>query len=528
MTVAYQHVDYAAKLPVWQRCRDVAAGSDAVHAAGSLYLPQLKDQDNVDYDNYKTRAVFYNATWRTIVGLQGMLFRKPPVVTVPTTVTTMLDDVTQAGQPLQIFALEAAEELLITGRLGLFVDYPVVDTTATTAADAKALNIRPLMKSYKAESITNWKTRQYKNQTVLSLVVLMEKACLPGDDEFENVYETQYRVLDLVDIEDDAGKVTTTYRVRVMKVMEIAGVVTDVVLSTAIPVLDGKALDFIPFYFIGVDDMSWDIDNPPLVDLVDVNLSHYRTTADYEHGCHFTGLPTPVITGYVPAEPGSKLYIGSTAAWMFPNPMAKASYLEFTGQGLQVLENNLEAKEMRMAVLGARMLEVQGKGVESADTAAIHRAGEQSMLTSMGETISLGIQKALKVFCQFANADDSGVTFKLNDDFFPMPMDALTLTALIAGWQNSAYSFETLHDNLKQADIVSLDSTAQEELAKIKANPPPTAMAAGGNGAPTTPGNQNNGTRTEGVVKGKKPKVKTGVGNADGTNKTITQLQNTK
>jgi hypothetical protein len=504
-----------------------------VHDAGSLYLPQLKDQDNVDYDNYKTRAVFYNATWRTIVGLQGMLFRKPPVTIAPPTVTTMLEDITQAGQPLQIFALEAAEELLITGRLGLFVDYPVVNTALTTKADAIAQNIRPLMKSYIAESIINWKTRQYKNKTVLCLVVLRETEALAGDDEFESVFETRYRVLDLVDIIDPvSGLTTTTYRVRIMKVEEEQGenggvVKRDVVLDTAVPLLDGKELDFIPFYFIGVDDMSWNVDNPPLVDLVDMNLSHYRTTADYEHGCHFTGLPTPVISGYVPQDPGSKLYIGSTAAWMFPNPQAKAAYLEFTGQGLQVLENNLEKKEARMAVLGARMLEVQGKGVETADTAAIHRAGEQSMLSSMAQTISLGIEKALKVFCQFANADSTNVSFKLNDDFFPMPMDALTLTALIAGWQNSAYSYKTLHDNLKQADIVPVDADAAQELADIKANPPPTAL--GGNGAPTTPGNQNNGTRTEGVVKGNKPKVKkSGVGNADGTNKTITQLQNTK
>jgi hypothetical protein len=36
------------------------------------------------------------------------------------------------------------------------------------------------------------------------------------------------------------------------------------------------------------------IDEPPLIDLVDKNVAHYQVNADYRHGLHFTGLPTPV------------------------------------------------------------------------------------------------------------------------------------------------------------------------------------------------------------------------------------------
>lgn len=507
MTVAYQHPEYQSMSSKWRRCRDAAAGSDAVHNAGPAYLPQLRDQDNVDYDNYKSRATFYNATWRTIVGLQGMLFRKPPVVIVPPSVVPMLEDVTQAGQPLHVFALEAAEELLTSGRLGIFVDYPVVDTSTTTAADALNQNIRPLLKSYKAESIINWRTRQYKNQTVLSLIVIVEEN-LVKVDEFEDESKTQYRVLDLVDTFSPSGELITVYRVRIMEVREEAGILVDVTLSEVVPIMNGAPLDFIPFYFIGVDDMSWEIDNPPLIDLVDMNLSHYRTTADFEHGCHFTGLPTPVISGYTPLTEGGKLYIGSSSAWIFPNSEAKATYLEFKGEGLGCLEKNLAQKEIRMAILGARMLEVQGKGVESADSAAIHRTGEQSMLASAAQTISMGLEKALKTFCQFANTPSDGVKFNLNKDFFPIQVDALTLTALIAGWQNGAYSFNTLFENLKQGEIIDLEKTVEQEMAEMAANPAPLQSM------PTTLGNQ------PGVKKPKSPTSGTG------ENKTITQLQN--
>jgi hypothetical protein len=66
-------------------------------------------------------------------------------------------------------------------------------------------------------------------------------------------------------------------------------------------------------------------------------------SADYEHGCHFTGLPTPWIAGYQAADPEKPdtFYIGSTAAWTFGDPNAKCGYLEFSGGGLDFSERQL-------------------------------------------------------------------------------------------------------------------------------------------------------------------------------------------
>jgi hypothetical protein len=518
MAVDYKHPDYVEMAPKWNRCIMTAKGQDAVHEAGVAVLPALADQSPLEYENYKTRALFYNATWRTIVGLQGMIFRKPPDVTVGAVVQPMLDDVTLSGQSLHMFTLEVLEEALKVGRVGVFVDYPTVDTGTVTAADALRENHRPMLRSYCALSIINWKTRTYKNATVLAMVVLREMVNVPID-EFQDRQQEQFRVLDLIDVVlPRTGELMTMYRVRVIEQQrdEATGKLVDVVISTAYPIMNGKPLDFIPFQFIGVDDTSWEVDEPPLIDLVDTNLSHYRVTADYEHGCHFTGLPTPVISGYTPTQEGEKFYIGSMTAWVFPNAQAKASYLEFTGQGLSCLKENLEHKELMMAVLGARMLEAQPSGVESADTAAIHRGGEQSMLSSVAQAVSIGVQKSLAVFAKFANSADE-VKFSLNRDFFPIPMDALTLTAIIAGWQNQAYSYETMFEQLRKGEIVPTDGDATTEQAAIKANPPPVMDV------PTTPGNRAGNGPNQGASKGTNSKK-----GATSSNKTITQLQNSK
>jgi hypothetical protein len=277
--------------------------------------------------------------------------------------------------------------------------------------------------------------------------------------------------------------------------------------------VNGKVLNEIPFQFIGVDDVTWDVDEPPLIDLADLNLAHYRVSADYEHGCHFTGLPTPVISGYTVEKEGQSFMIGSMTAWVFPRPDAKASFLEFKGEGLGALEKNLARKEAQMAILGARMLEVQrGNGVESANTASIHRSGEQSMLASMGQAISIGLTKALKVFCRFAGADETEANIALNKDFFPAPMDALTITALIAAWQNSAISYETLIQNLQKGEVVDIQKTVEEEAAARAKNPPPLQQTDG-----TTPGNANATPHSASMAVGGK-----------GANPSSTQMQNGK
>jgi hypothetical protein len=468
MGVETTNPKYDKLAPKWQRCRDAAEGQDAVHEAGELYLPKLKDQEWDDYCAYKTRAGFFNATWRTIAGLQGMLFRKPPVVTVPASVTPLLDSITESAQPLQIFALEVVEECLTVGRAGILVDYPVVAEEGVTQADAILRNLRPTMSLYETETIVNWKEETLTSQKVLTRVILKEDRDAPDpDDEFVEKCETIYRVLDLFE-----GKYRTRLFVKVESSADSEQFAQEG--EDLFPKMNNQPLGFIPFYFLGVDDAEPCPDDPPLIDLVDVNLSHYRTNADYEHGCHFTGLPTGWISGHT-LEQGDKIYLGSQNMLVFPNPETKVGFLEFSGAGLKCLSENLERKERQMAVLGARMLETQKKATEATDTAKIHRAGEASMLASMAQSISISMQKALQVFSDWAGGSGD-VIFELNRDFFPANLDSSQLTALVASWQYGAISKETLFENLKQAEIVSDTKTFEEQETEI-ANAAPTLTA---------------------------------------------------
>jgi hypothetical protein len=458
MSVKAQHPKYKEALSKWERCKDAEDGQDAIHDKGVTYLPKLKDQDDESYKAYKTRANFFNATSRTIAGLTGLLLRKAPSIDVNPQVESLFENITSCGESLYDLTSEVVGEVLEVGRIGLLVDVPRAKAAGLTVADATTLNIRPFISTYDARCIINWRTKKINNISTLTLVVLQEDEEI-DKNEFEFECEPRFRVLDL---ENDK-----VYRQRLFKVNDKG---EDIVLEEFRPLMRGATLDYIPFVFINSDDLTPDICEPPLIDLVNINLAHYRVSADYEHGCHFTGLPTPIVSGYTPQSDTEKLYIGSTSAWVFPDSNAKASFLEFSGQGLTALENNMQAKQEQMAVLGARMIAVEKRAVEAAESLAIRQSGENSALVNMGLVISKGMQKILFIFSDWL-VNDTNVTFELNKDFVGTPLSAQDLTALIAAWQSGAISQETLFKNLKAGELYDDTDTFEDEQSKIDANP---------------------------------------------------------
>lgn len=478
MPVNSQAKAYTTMIDKWDRCRAVVSGQDAVHLAAQKYLPKLAGQTPVEYSAYVLRASFYNATWRTIAGLSGMMFRKPPKVEVPSAVKEMLLNIDGAGQPLSLFALDTAENALTVGRVGILVDYPEAPE-GITQADAILLNLRPSMKLYRAENIINW-TMDVVNNISVPVMIVLKECALAAIDEFSSKEEDRWRVLDLLPITNALDKSEQmVYRQRLFKKKGNQNISTQAVEfeqvgSDIYPKIANKFWEEIPFVMVGVDDTSFEVDDPPLIDLVDTNLSHYRVTADYEHGCHFTGAPTLLLTGFSEKKDAAgnslAVYVGGETAIVTDNDAANGKYIEFTGQGMGALEKNLDKKEKHMAVLGARMLEEQKRGVESAETVGIHRVGEQSMLSSVSISISLGITKALKWFTEWAGADSSDVLFEINRDFYPPGMTPQMLTALIGGWQagTPGLSDQGIFTILKDAELVDEDVTLDEEQARIQ------------------------------------------------------------
>jgi hypothetical protein len=339
------------------------------------------------------------------------------------------------------------------GRVGVLIEYPQSSTDGMTLAQVQEMNIRPYFHTYKVEAIRNWKIERINNKAMLSQVRLHEIVD-ESVDEFETKEVEQLRVLDL-----DEGR----YRVRLYRKVKDKWVEYQ---EPFYPLRNGSFMNEIPFVVFSADGLSFDVKKPPLMGLVNINLAHYLTTAIKERAEFFTGAPQPVIVGITSQEADGGLGIGSTTAWAFSNPDAKAFYLEFSGKGLGSLRESLKDKEQMMASLGAQMLVPETRRNESTETAAMRHMGENSILSNIAQTLSEGINKCLEFAAEWMGVVPAEI--ELNRDFMPTPMTPQMLKELVASWQMGAISSMTLFENLKDGEIIRSDKEFDEEQDEIQ------------------------------------------------------------
>jgi hypothetical protein len=444
--------------PIWKKCRDAIDGQEWVHEGGETYLPSPSESwSNKFYNSYKLRATYFNACGRTLDGMTGLIFRKKPELVYPAALEPIINDIDMAGSDLMAFAEQLVDELGRVSRVGILIDYPSTQTIGLTVAEAQTLGLRPYATIYKTESILDWRYERINNKQMLSMVKLKE--CKEVQvDEFEYKSVDLIRVLDLFE-----GR----YRVRVYEKKE-SGYVQ--VGNDLFPLMNNAPIREIPFIFDSVNGLDSDIKKPLLLDLVNLNISHYRYDACYTHGLLFTGLPTPVFFGVI-LDDNDKINLGSTEALTFSNPDGHAEYLEFKGQGLQELREGLSKKEQQMASLGSRMLSPEKRAVESGEAAAIHRSAENAVLASLAHSASSALTRTLQWLAMWARASEE-VSVTLNTDFMPKEMDANMFRELTNAYLTGAISYNTYFFKLKEGEVIREEVQEEEEQDRLETREP--------------------------------------------------------
>jgi len=494
------HPDYDANLPAWLRARDVFAGEDAVKAASEKYLPRLDCQDDKEYLAYKKRATFFNASARTADGFVGLIFRRDPTFKLPDAgngvgdaLLEFVEDADMLGTSLSAFSKKLVTEIINVGRAGTLIDW-------NEEAEQRAYAV-----AYSAEDIINWHTERVNGRNVLTLLVLKETCQTPADeaDPFVTEEIQQLRVLKLVPPQGatDNAKADWSYIVEIwqfladgqdISVASKRGKKKWKLTDTITPLRLGKPLPLIPFVFHGPRHSLPEIDKVPLDDIIAVNLDHYRLSADYKHGMHYTALPTAWVSGF---DKNASLRIGSSTAWVAEAPGATAGYLEFHGQGLSTFERAMDRDEQLMAVLGTRMLESRKRVGETAAAIELRQSGENSILNTVSLSVSSSLTQVLRWVYWWNSTepipDAIGpdlVLVTLNTDFSITGMSALEITALVAAWQAGAISQATMLDLFRAGEVIAPGRTNDEEINLLATQKQPTKPVAV---TPTVPGDVN-------------------------------------
>lgn len=455
-----KHSQYVALSDRWARCRDSAEGEDAIKRRGTKYLPPLDSHKkeaatggiSPRYEEYKLRALYYNAVGRTVTGLSGAIFQKAPALDINKVIEEHVKDVTLTDQPVDIFAMMATREYLTTGRFGILVDMST--ELATTP--------RPYWVLYSAENIINWKFKNLGGDKELSLVVLRETVEEQNeDDEFDITPREQYRVLRL----SDDGIYTQQLYTKQSTGPNLLGVSASNEFEPQeilIPTRKGAPLNFIPF------SLPWEVSLPPLLDLASVNLSHYRGSADLKHGLHFTALPTPWVSGVT--DTSGPLSIGSGVAWSLEKE-GKAGMLEFSGQGLGAIREDMIEMQKMMATLGARLLEEAPRYSETATGVSMRHGSDYASLRMIAQIVEAQVSYALKIHTWWLTSEPLVTNvpdkIELNKVFFESSVTADELRALLMALQESGISFKTFYERLANTGWTREGVDSEEELADI-------------------------------------------------------------
>ena len=356
----------------------------------------------------------------------------------------------------------AIDEVLLVGRFGVLADFPELETGDLSQAEYEQLGARPKAALYETQDILSLTYGKRGTATVLTQVRLKESVeTISREDEFKSEETEQIRVLELL----DAG-----YQQRLFQKDEDGKWAA---VKTIIPKMKGKQLQHIPFEVFTPDSNPMKIAKPPILGLAEANIDHYRLDADYKHGLHFTALPTPVFPGLSTSDLKDEngdiqpIKMGSGEAVLIPDPQAKSMMLEFTGAGLKEIASAIQDKKQEMATLGARMISQDKRMAEAAETAQIHRQGENSVLAGVAKSVSASLQRV----CQWM-LDWAGITgdlsIELNTDFLPASMTSQQLTALTAAVQGGQISYDVFFYNLQKGEIIQEGRTLEDEREAIE------------------------------------------------------------
>ena len=417
--VTFQHPEYVKNLPLWEQVDDVCKGQKSVKDKKEVYLPRNNPQDHSQeakgfYDSYLKRAVFYGVTGKTLGSLVGAAFAKDPNFKCPAELEHLKRNANGAGLSLYQLSQSTLRHTLKHYRSALYVDFPDV-APSRNRAEEKAKQAYPMIHLLSAKVVINWDTITVGNQTKLNLVVIAESVSERGKDGFSIETKQQYRVLRL----EDAGLGEFVYTIEIYTKSD-QGIWTG--QGRKIPTdYNGDVWSYIPFTFVGAVDNSAQIENSPLLELADLNLAHYRDSADFQESVYYMGHPQYYASGmdwnWFDEAQKRGVYIGAKV--MLPLPQGGTLGIA-QAQPNTLSREAMKDKWQQMKEMGARLVE-KGSANKTATEADNDDAVQHSVLSlcvvNVNEAVNMALRWCTKFVMSNHDLKPDVLTYVIAQDF---------------------------------------------------------------------------------------------------------------
>lgn len=469
MSVEDKHPAYLEYAQEWYKCRDCYKGQDKIKLAGSKYLPMTAGQilngagkglattvGQVSYDNYKSRAVFPDFMKEAVTTFLGVLWSKPPVIELPSRLEAMLADATAQGESLPQLLRRINEEQLLTGRLGLLLDFPSTPQSSETT---------PYITMYNAESVINWDDgiSDGLSPDNLNLVVLDESGYVRQNDLSWD-WKKRHRVLVLGDLLENENS-SSVYKYGVFSEESNFNEKDLETIS-----IGGSIPNSIPFVFVNSSDITPIPDSPLLSGLANLSLAVYKGEADYRQSLFLQGQDTLVTIGAGEEATGGGITVGAGAAINLPLG-ADAKFIGVDSAGLSEQRLSLENDRMKAGTMAGQVVNPSSKEKESGEALGIKIGSQTANLTQVALAGAAGLENILKKAAEWFNVNPDEVSVTPNLDFVNREVKAKELIEFMTARSLGVpLSKQSIHKILKSRGMTEKDY--EEEIEEIETEKP--------------------------------------------------------
>ena len=445
-----QDIQVLGMQPYWGRMQAVTNGTDFIRYYAPTYLPQEPREPKDAYETRVQRSVLSPYTVRLIDNAAGLILRRPVIIEGDDFWKTWSENVDGLGSSLNEYARRALVSALCYGHSGILVDFPP-DPGVTTLFEERQLGRRPYFNHIDAYQIWGWRQESPIPNSPLNQIRLHEFATVPegkfGQTRVERmrvIYPEKYEVYQRNgEVYGDTSPVGT---------QEIGLIETGELPFNQIP--------FVPIYTNRTGMLT---SSPPLIDIANLNITHYQRQADLIHALHIAAMPILVMEGWDDAEDSTAVGVNYG---MITTPGNKVYYVNADAGAFNAQQEEIKELEMQMSTLGISKLLGQKYVAESADAKRIDQAQANSVLSIIAMELESSIQQAYYFAARYLGIEPPKITIERDFDFYKLLGQDVSVIGQLRA--EGALSNETYLDILKSGEIIPDKVDLTVELEKIE------------------------------------------------------------
>ena len=434
-----RNLDVIAMMADWGVMAAVTRGTNYIRDLSETYLPQEPREDQDAYTTRVDRSVLSPYTSRLIETAAGAILRKPIHIEGDQYWLDLAQNIDGLGSSINEYARRALVSSLTYGHSAILIDYPAA-AGARNLAEERAMGRRPYFVHVDAPQIWGWRKEGGTNR--LLQVRIHDYDVRPLNDFGEEQIE-QMRVIypgryDLYTLGQEVVEFSET---------------------------GGYSLDEIPLVPIYSNRRGLLISQPPLLDIANLNITHYQRQADLIHALHIAAMPTLVLEGWDDTTGNATMGVNYAIAMQ---PGNKAYYVQADATSFDAQMAELQSLESQMSTLGVTKLFGQKFVAESAEAKRIDQAQSNSVLSIISQELESALNQAFAFAAQYVGMEPPEITIDRDFDYYRLiGQDVAVLSQLAdAGRISNSMLLEILRRGEILPDNMQIEET--DEILEVE------------------------------------------------------------